>query len=288
MTKAPGFKEFRDIFEGLYLDSPEVYLSEINFKFIQAVNQILGIITPVSWSGISASVVDSSERLLLMCKQAGAKEYLSGPSARDYLDVDLFRKEGISVTWMDYSGYPEYRQQFLPFDHYVSVIDLIFNEGNDAFKYMKSFVPGTGDDEKTVRRGVWLNSQGLYHAMVHSGRAALRLLIISGLNKKKILLPDYLCAVIIDVMRQYKVPYDFYHINPDLTPDWAGVRGKQFDVLYVINYFGHKTKVPLDLIKKKTLLIDDIFSPAPEIPRAFGHGRCLIVFVKSPPCLKGP
>ena len=57
-----------------------------------------------------------------------------------------------------------------------------------------------------------LNSQGCYYAMVHSGRAALRLLLKNSLNKKRILLPDYLCGVIVDVMRQYKVPFDFYHI----------------------------------------------------------------------------
>jgi hypothetical protein len=139
--KAPHFKEFRDIFEGLYLNSPEIYLSEINFKFIRAVNKILGITTPISWSGASEGITDRSQRLLLMCKKAGAKEYISGPSAKGYLDVDMFQKEGVKVTWMDYSGYPEHRQQFLPFDHAVSVIDLILNEGSNASQYMKSFVP---------------------------------------------------------------------------------------------------------------------------------------------------
>jgi hypothetical protein len=112
-----------------------------------------------------------------------------------------------------------------------------------------------------------LNSQGRHYAMVHSGRAALRLLIISGLKKKKILLPDYLCAVIVDVMRQYRVPHDFYHINPDLTPDWDGIKGRHFDVLYVINYFGHRTKVPPEVVKKRTLLIDDIFAPIVDLPQ---------------------
>jgi hypothetical protein len=40
---------------------------------------------------------------------------------------------------MDYSGYPEYRQLYPPFESHVSIIDLIFNEGPDATKYMKSF-----------------------------------------------------------------------------------------------------------------------------------------------------
>ena len=74
-----------------------------------------------------------------LCKQAGADEYISGPTAKDYTDEELFRKEGIALRYIDYSGYPEYRQLFPPFEHRVSVIDLIFNEGPGATKFMKSF-----------------------------------------------------------------------------------------------------------------------------------------------------
>jgi len=33
----------------------------------------------------------------------------------------------------------EYQQLFPPFEHGVSIIDLIFNEGENAAKFMKSF-----------------------------------------------------------------------------------------------------------------------------------------------------
>ena len=39
---------------------------------------------------------------------------------------------------MDYSGYPEYPQLFGEFEHGVTVLDLIFNEGPNARQYMKS------------------------------------------------------------------------------------------------------------------------------------------------------
>ena len=39
---------------------------------------------------------------------------------------------------MDYSGYPEYPQLHPPFEHGVTVLDLIFNTGADAPLYMKS------------------------------------------------------------------------------------------------------------------------------------------------------
>jgi len=80
-----------------------------------------------------------TERLVDLCKQAGADEYISGPSAKDYIDEDMFEKEGIRLSYMDYSGYPEYEQLYPPFEHAVSIIDLIFNEGPEAPQFMKSF-----------------------------------------------------------------------------------------------------------------------------------------------------
>ena len=43
------------------------------------------------------------------------------------------------VEWMDYSNYPEYTQLYPPFEHGVTILDLIFNEGSNAKQYMKSF-----------------------------------------------------------------------------------------------------------------------------------------------------
>ena len=74
-----------------------------------------------------------------LCKQAGATEYISGTAAKTYMNDELFRSEGIKVRYMDYSKYPEYNQLFPPFEHGVSIIDLIVNEGENASKFMKSF-----------------------------------------------------------------------------------------------------------------------------------------------------
>jgi hypothetical protein len=84
-------------------------------------------------------VGDKTERLVHLCKQAGATKYFSGPAAKDYLNEDLFQREAIAVAYIDYSGYREYRQLYPPFESRVSIIDLIFNEGPDATRYMKSF-----------------------------------------------------------------------------------------------------------------------------------------------------
>ena len=80
-----------------------------------------------------------TERLVDLCNQAGATEYISGPAAKNYIDEELFNREGIKLSYMDYSEYPEYQQLFPPFEHGVSIIDLMFNEGENATKFMKSF-----------------------------------------------------------------------------------------------------------------------------------------------------
>ena len=84
-------------------------------------------------------VEDRTQRLIDLCKQAGATHYISGPAAKHYMDEDLFKNGGITLSYIDYAGYPEYDQLFPPFEHRVSVLDLIFNAGPHAPKYMKSF-----------------------------------------------------------------------------------------------------------------------------------------------------
>ena len=138
-SKAKYFTEYRELFEDLYLGCNETLLSRINYRFLTAICEILGIDTKLSWSMDYRLIEGKTERLVDLCKQAGATEYLSGPTAKGYIDEELFSEEGITLRYMDYSGYSEYNQLYPPFDHHVSIIDLIFNEGPDAPKYMRSF-----------------------------------------------------------------------------------------------------------------------------------------------------
>lgn len=138
-SKSKHFKLHKDRFESLYLDCKEDSLSRINRQFVEAICQALGIKTRITWSMDYALPDGKTERLVHLCKDVKATEYLSGPSAKAYLDEALFEKENISVSYMDYSGYPEYPQLFPPFEHSVSVLDLIFNTGEDAPRFMKSF-----------------------------------------------------------------------------------------------------------------------------------------------------
>jgi glutaredoxin-related protein len=136
-SKSAGYHQSRDFVEQLYRDVNSEYLSEINYHFITSICSYLGIPTTITRSSDYAYQGDKSERVLTLCQAAGANTYLSGASAQDYLNIDLFRKEGIAVEWADYSNYPEYPQLFPPFEHGVSIIDLLFNMGTEAKHYLK-------------------------------------------------------------------------------------------------------------------------------------------------------
>ena len=136
--KAPQFEIYGGAVEHLYLNADMPMLSDINHYFLSNINNLLGIDTPLSWSTDYNASGDKSARLISICKQANANVYVTGPAAKAYLDVDLFKSEGISVEWMNYDGYEEYPQLYGDFEHAVSILDLLFNTGLSAIDYLKS------------------------------------------------------------------------------------------------------------------------------------------------------
>jgi WbqC-like protein family len=72
-----------------------------------------------------------SERLLALCQHTGVAHYLSGDSAKDYLDTELFAQHGIEIEWQNYVHpvYPQLHGDFVP---YLSIVDLVFNCGEES------------------------------------------------------------------------------------------------------------------------------------------------------------
>jgi len=140
-AKAPYFKTHSPLFEEFYHTAKSTRLSEINVALIKLICDQLGIPTLITNSADYSLTGDPTEKLINLCKQAGASSYLSGPAAKNYLREDLFKQEGIEIKWMDYEGYPEYPQLYPPFQHGVSIIDLLFNTGSASLHYMKCCKP---------------------------------------------------------------------------------------------------------------------------------------------------
>jgi hypothetical protein len=136
-SRAPHFECYREQLEELYLGCTETYLSQVNYRFLTSLCGLLGIRSRLTWSSDYRLAAGKTERLVDLCLQAGAGEYLSGPAARCYIVPELFAEAGVRLTWMNYEGYPEYPQLYEPFQHGVRVIDLLLNCGADAPRYLE-------------------------------------------------------------------------------------------------------------------------------------------------------
>jgi hypothetical protein len=135
---APFFAEYRARVQGWYERADGTNsLSEVNSIFISGIASQLGIATRMTSDLAYPRLGTKSEKVLSMVRAAGADRYLSGPSAKVYLDEKIFAAEGIAVEWMDYQGYGPYPQLHGAFEHAVTSLDLLFNTGPDARKYLK-------------------------------------------------------------------------------------------------------------------------------------------------------
>jgi hypothetical protein len=138
-SKAPCFPAYADTLDSLYSEAAGLkFLSEVNYLFLSAICRVLGIKTRITWSRDYDLVEGQTERLVDLCLKLRGEEYVSGPAAKSYIEESLFERSRVKLTYVDYAGYPEYAQLYPPFEHGVSVIDLILNQGPNARKYMKS------------------------------------------------------------------------------------------------------------------------------------------------------
>jgi hypothetical protein len=136
-SAAPHFTRYFDYFKDVYLGRQWTNLSALNQSLIKTIaRELLGIRTEFADSRAFAPVGTKQDRLLDLLKKTGAARYLSGPAAKDYIDPARFADAGIELAWQSYAGYPEYMQQFPPFEHGVSIIDLLFHEGPDAPEFI--------------------------------------------------------------------------------------------------------------------------------------------------------
>lgn len=135
--RAPYFDEIAVWLEPLYLADPYTHISQLNRHFIEGVCNYLGIKTVISNSWDYPLLDGKTERLADLCKQAGGTEYISGPAAKGYIEESVFIEYGIKLTWFDYAGYPEYPQLWGEFTHGVTILDLLFNCGKGAPRYMR-------------------------------------------------------------------------------------------------------------------------------------------------------
>jgi hypothetical protein len=135
--RAPHFDDVALWLAPLYLEETFTNISDLNRRFIQVICAYLDIDTLITNSWDYDLIDGKTERLKHLCLQSKATEYVTGPSAKTYLDEQVFNNAGVKVTLFDYADYPTYPQLWGTFTHQVSILDLIFNCGKQSARKLK-------------------------------------------------------------------------------------------------------------------------------------------------------
>ncbi|MDD4280282.1 MAG: WbqC family protein [Candidatus Sumerlaeales bacterium] len=134
-AKAPFLKEYRWILRELYEEREWRSLAELDIYATKLLCRVLGCEREFVVSSDLTTHGIKDDRVLDIVKQVGGTYYLSGPAAQDYIVPEKFAAQGVELAYIKYD-YPVYRQCFEPFEHGVTVLDLIFNCGPAAPWYI--------------------------------------------------------------------------------------------------------------------------------------------------------
>jgi len=134
-SRAMYFSQYEKLLEEIY-SCPDDGLSNFTCSAVELLSREIGITgTEFVRSSTLGAFGAKTERLINILRLVGATHYISGPSARGYLDENALRKEGISLEYMSYD-YREYPQCFAGFDSRVSILDLLFNVGERSSDFI--------------------------------------------------------------------------------------------------------------------------------------------------------
>jgi hypothetical protein len=134
-VKAPHFASYAPWLSTIY-ERHDEFLADFTIWLTIEISRQIGIGHTRFMRSSEIPGIDGrkTDRLIQILKQVGAKHYISGPLARDYVEEEKFDAAGISLEYMEYN-YPEYSQLYPPYDQHVTILDLLFMVGRDAIKY---------------------------------------------------------------------------------------------------------------------------------------------------------
>ena len=136
-SKAPYFSKYSDFFKSFYLDYKWDNLSEMNqFLIHKIAKELLLLNTQFEDSRKYHLKEKKSERVVELLLKSEATHYLSGPSAKNYLNEADFKKHNIRLEYIDYSHYKPYPQTHSNFEPNLTILDLLFNVGLEYKSYI--------------------------------------------------------------------------------------------------------------------------------------------------------
>jgi hypothetical protein len=133
--KAPFFRHYTSFVEPFY-HRHDILLADFTIDLTIALARELGNSHTQFMRSSEIVGIDGqkTDRLVQILTKVGATHYISGPSARDYIEAEKFETAGITLEYMLYD-YPEYPQLHPPFDPQVSILDLLFMAGPQSSEF---------------------------------------------------------------------------------------------------------------------------------------------------------
>ncbi len=129
--KTPYFKDYFPTISEAISSNHELLLG-LNLHLIRSIAEILKIkVNMVRSSEFPFCGKEKNEKLLSFCRFLGADTYLCGSGGKSYVNEYLFSQAKINIQWHNYE-HPTYRQAFEGFKPYMSIVDLLFNEGPES------------------------------------------------------------------------------------------------------------------------------------------------------------
>jgi hypothetical protein len=133
---APFFDDYAGYLEKIYQKKWR-FLVDLNIELINFSRKALHIPGPLIRGSDFPTPESPTVRIVEMIKKCQGTEYISGKSGKKYLEESLFIREGINLKYIDFKAIP-YHQQFSNFIPNLSIIDLLFNEGDSSVSYLKN------------------------------------------------------------------------------------------------------------------------------------------------------
>ncbi|MBI5778764.1 MAG: WbqC family protein [Planctomycetes bacterium] len=140
---APYFQRYFKAIQQIYLKQ-WLLLAELNEAIIRYLIDALGIkvkIVRASQLGLDYKLPDADTRndgsatdlIIQICQKLGSDSYLHGKHGQDYLDESMLKESKIVSCFQEFH-HPVYKQQYQSFMPEMSVIDLLFNHGDESMK----------------------------------------------------------------------------------------------------------------------------------------------------------
>lgn len=143
-SKARYFGRYYKYLEELYSKEWE-FISDINIEVVRQLAKFLGIekrfLIASELLSADREEGDATNRLINICRLIGADTYLAGKDGAKYMDVEKFTYSSMKLHFQNFQ-HPVYNQLFGEFEPYMSVLDLLFNHGEESAKIIRKYRGG--------------------------------------------------------------------------------------------------------------------------------------------------